>query len=43
MTQKPYIQLRSYVKGPAEYLYCGVNIPDRRNCFLVLDLEDGTK
>lgn len=42
MTQKSYIQLENYMKGPAEYLYCGVDIPYKRNRFLPgLELKDG--
>lgn len=38
MTQKSYIQLENYVKGPVEYLYGGVKISYERNCsFLVLE------
>lgn len=44
MTQKSYIQLENYVKGPTEYLFCDVNMPCRKNCsFLVLELKDGTQ
>lgn len=44
MAQKSYIQLKNYVKGPAEYLYCAVNISYERNLsFLVLELKDGTQ
>lgn len=42
MTQKTYIQLKTYVKGPPEYQYCTVTISSERNLsFLVLELKNG--